>query len=110
MSEKTGAAVVAQARDNSIWNTEPAVARGAIIAIVGGLAAILVAFGVLDADQKQVLEENAGAIAVAVLIIVPILQSVWTRLAVWSPKTVAEIAIENATAPAGAAPTLIPPP
>jgi hypothetical protein len=43
-------------------------------------------------------------------VILPILQAVWTRFSVWSGKTVAEIAVENAHAPVGAAPTLAPPP
>jgi NADH:ubiquinone oxidoreductase subunit 6 (subunit J) len=110
MSEKTGGAVIAQSRDNSLLNTEPAVVRGAVISIVGALATLLVVGGVLDADQKRQLEENAGTIAVAVLVILPILQAVWTRFSVWSGKTVAEIAVENAHAPVGAAPTLAPPP
>ena len=108
--QKTGAAVVAQARDNSVWNTEPAVARGAVISIVGAAATVLVVGGILDAGQKQQLEDNAGTIAVAVLTIVPILQAVWTRFGVWSGRTAAKIAVENATSPVGAAPTLTPPP
>jgi hypothetical protein len=110
MSEKTGGEVVAQSRDNSLLNTEPAVVRGAVISIVGALATLLVVSGVLDADQKRQLEENAGTIAVAVLVIIPILQGIWTRFGVWSGKTAAGIAVENAHAPVGAAPTLMPPP
>jgi hypothetical protein len=80
--QKVGLAVVAQAQDNSIWNTEPAVARGAVIALVSAFAA---------------------------LTIVPILQAIWTRFGVWSGRTVAKIALENAVRPSGVA-TLEPPP
>lgn len=109
MTDKTGAAVVAQANDDSILNTEPAVARGAVIALVGAVGTVLVVAGVLDEGQKRTLEENAGTIAVAVLTIVPILQAVWTRFAVYSPRTAAGIAVENATSPSPV-PTLEPPP
>lgn len=107
---KTGSAVVEQAQDNSIWNTEPAVARGVVISVVGAGSAILVVFGVLDNDQKQVLAENAGTIAVSVLAIVPIVQAVWTRFGVWSGRTAARVAIDNAYSAIGAAPTLEGPP
>ena len=110
MADKTGAAVVAQANDDGLLNTEPAIARGAVIALVGAVGTVLVVAGVLDEGQKQVLEENAGTIAVALLTIVPILQAVWTRFAVYSPRTAAGIAVENATSPIGSAPTLEPPP
>lgn len=107
---KTGVDVIEQAQDNSLWNTEPAVARAAVISVVGAGGTILVVFGILDNDQKQALAENAGTIAVAILAIVPIAQAVWTRVATYSPRTAAKIAVENAEAPAGAAPTLLTPP
>jgi hypothetical protein len=106
-AQRAGAEVVEQAEDNSIWNTEPAVVRGAVISIVGAIATLLVVGGVLDANQKRTLEDNAGTIAVAVAVIVPILQSVWTRLAVWSGRTAARNAVESAVA---GVPTLDPPP
>jgi hypothetical protein len=40
---------------------------------------------------------------------VPILQAIWTRFGVWSGRTVAKIALENAVRPSGVA-TLEPPP
>jgi hypothetical protein len=107
---KVGQEVNAQARDNSLFNTEPAVVRGGVISIVGALATLLVVGGVLDPGQKQQLEDNAGTIAVAVMVILPILQSVWTRFAVYSPRSAAKVAVVNAARPAGDAPTLNPPP
>jgi hypothetical protein len=108
--QKTGAEVKEQARDTSLLNTEPAVVRGAVISLVGAFAAVLVAFGVLDESQKQTLVDNAGTIAVAIMVILPILQGVWTRFAVYSPRSAAKIAVENAGQPASAQPTLDPPP
>lgn len=108
--QKTGVEVREQAKDSSWLNAEPAVVRGAVISIVGALATLLVVGGVLDTDQKKQLEENAGTIAVAVMVILPILQSVWTRFAVYSPRSAAKIAVANAAKPSGAVPTLDPPP
>jgi hypothetical protein len=111
MSHATsGTEVYAQASDNSIFNADPAIVRGAVISIVGLIAGLLVMTGVLSAEQKQVLEDNAGAIAVAVITILPILQAIWTRFAVYSPRTAAQIAVTNAAKPTGAAPTLEGPP
>jgi hypothetical protein len=116
----SGVAVRAQARDNSFLNTEPAVARGAVISAVAGIGGLLVAFGVIDNDQKEVLSQNAGTIAFAALTIVPIIQAIWTRIAVYSPRTTARIAVLNADAsasatrewgaPTSAAPTMLTPP
>jgi hypothetical protein len=108
--QKAGQEVNAQAKDNSLLNTEPAVVRGAVISVVGALATLLVVGGVLDESQKRQLEDNAGTIAVAVMLILPILQSVWTRFAVYSPRSAAQVAVANAAQPAGALPTLDPPP
>jgi hypothetical protein len=105
-----GRDVVAQSKDTSIWNTEPAVARGLVISVVGAGGTILVVFGVLDNEQKEALAENAGTITVAILAIVPIVQAVWTRFGVWSGRTATRIAVENAKAPEGTPPTLSGPP
>ncbi len=107
---KTGQAVVAQANDDSWGNSEPAVVRGAVISVVGLLATLLVMSGILDQSQKQTLEDNAGSIAVAVVLILPILQSIVTRLAVYSPRSAARVAIENANSLPGTAATLDGPP
>ncbi len=111
MSEsKVGAEVVRQANDDSWENSEPAVVRGAVISVVGLLATLLVMSGILDQSQKQTLEDNAGSIAVAVVLILPILQSIVTRLAVYSPRSAARVAIENANSLPGTAATLDGPP
>jgi len=103
----TRSEVVAQANDNGWLNSEPAVVRGAVVSLVGAVATILVVSGVLDETQKQQLEDNAGTIAVALLVILPILQSLWTRMAVWSPKTAARVAVDSAQS---GVPTLLSPP
>jgi hypothetical protein len=63
--------------------TEPAVLRGIITALVAFLASIGV---VVSNDVTGVAE---GLIPIAALVI-PLVQSVWTRAAVWSPKSHAE--------------------
>ena len=113
--QKVGGEVREQAADNSFFNTEPAVARGAVIAVVGAIATLGVVAGVLDPGQKEALEENAGTIAVAALVILPILQAVWTRInllipGTYSPRSAAKIAVANAAKPENASPTLDPPP
>lgn len=110
MAEVRGEAVIEQANDNSILNTEPAVVRGAVVSLVGAVGTVLVISGAISPEQKQVLEENAGTIAVAAMTILPILLSIWQRFSVYSPRTAARIAVENAVQPAGAAPTLMTPP
>jgi hypothetical protein len=106
----TGKEVVAQAHDDSILNREPALARGAVVAIVTALASILVIGGWIDETQKQDLVDNVGILVPALLAIIAIAQAVWTRAAVYSPRTTARVAVANAIAPAGAPPTLLPPP
>lgn len=106
----TGHEVREQAQDPGILNTEPAVVRGAVISAVGAIATILVVLGVLTEEQKTVLQDNAGAIALAVITILPILQAIWTRASVYSPRTAAKVAVANADSPVLAPPTLLPPP
>lgn len=107
---KTGEEVREQARDPSWLNRDPAIVRGAVISLVGAVATVLVVAGVLDTEQKRVLEDNAGIIALAVLTVVPIVQAAWTRASVYSPRTAAKIAVANAALPSGAQPSLVTPP
>lgn len=119
MSEATKRAeVVAVAKDDSWWNREPAVLRGAVVSVVGSVATVAVVAGWLPQEQKQLLEDNAGTIVVAVAAIIPIAQGLWTRLKAFAPKTAATIAVVNtdeayAAGKTGApkpAPTLLSPP
>lgn len=110
MNETRGEAVVAQANDNSFTNTDPAVLRGAVVGVVTAAGAILVIGGWISEEQKNALAEQAGIIVPAVFAIAAIVQAVWTRASVYSPRTAAEIAVANAEQPAGAPPTLAPPP
>jgi hypothetical protein len=103
----TGREVREQAQDNSFLNTEPAIARGAVIAAVGAIGTVLVVLGVLDESQKEALAENAGTIVVAILAILPIVQALWTRISVYSPRSAARIAVESA---AVGVPSMVPPP
>ena len=65
--------------------TEPSVLRGVITAIVALLASIGI---VVSTDVTGAAE---GLIPVAAVVI-PLVQSLWTRAAVYSPKAVAQIA------------------
>jgi len=63
---------------------EPAVLRGVIVAVFAFLASI----GIVASDDIKGAAE--GLIPVAAFVI-PLVQSLWTRAAVFSPKTVAEV-------------------
>jgi hypothetical protein len=110
MTERTGAAVVEQADDNSILNTEPAVATGVIVGAIGAIGAVAVIGGWIDQSAADELKKQAGIIVPSIFIIAGIVQGLLTRLRAYAPRTAAKIAIANATAPAGAPPTLAPPP
>lgn len=105
----TGQAVVEQARDGGINNTDPAIVRGAVVGIVTAIGSILVIGGYIDEGQKDALAENAGIIVPALFAIAAVVQAVWTRAAVYSPRSAAKIAVANA-ASATTVPTLSPPP
>jgi len=66
------------------WS-EPAVLRGVITAVVALLASIGV---VVSTDVTGVAE----ALIPIAAVVIPLVQSLWTRAAVFSPKTVAQIA------------------
>lgn len=102
--------VLAQATDNSVWNTDPALVKGAVVGIVGAVASILVIGGYIDDGQKQQLVDNAGILVPAAFAVISILQAIWIRFSVYSPRTAAKIAVVNARQPAGSEPTLLSPP
>lgn len=122
MSEKSGAAVIEQADDDGFWNTDPAIAKGAVTGAAAGVTTIAVVFGVMEESQREPLIAAVGETAfwavTALTFIVPIVQAAWTRLSVWSPRTAARVALANAqrayaAGREGAAPpppTLAPPP
>ena len=103
----TGHEVVEQAHDNSIFNTDPALVRGAVVGIVSAVASILVIGGYIDEAQKQALSENAGIIIPAFFAIAAVVQAAWTRAGVYSPRSAAKVAVESAVK---GSPTLAPPP
>lgn len=61
--------------------TEPAVLRGIVTAVI----ALLAALGFANTDE---IEGVAEKLLPVVALVLPLLQSVWTRFAVFSPKTV----------------------
>lgn len=119
MSESTTRKeVVAVAKDESWWNKEPAVVRGAVVGTVGAVATVAVIAGWIPLEQKQVIEDNAGTLVLVAFALVPVAQGLWTRIKAFAPKTAAEIAIVNTDAAFAAgkageakpAPTLLSPP
>ncbi len=109
-AQQRGDAILAQSQDNSLGNTEPVVVRSAIVGIVTSGIAILAFSGLITDEQRQILEEQAGIIIPALALIVPIVGAFLGRLAAYSPRSAAKIAVANAGQPAGDAPTLDPPP
>lgn len=63
---------------------EPAVIRG----IVTALIALAAALGFVVTDNVR---DTAEALIPVLAFVIPLLQSLWTRAAVFSPKTVAEL-------------------
>lgn len=108
--QKVGGAVHAQASDNSLMNTEPAAAAGAVVGIVGAVGSILIIGGYADNAQIDALKNSAGVIVPACFVIAATVQAIWTRFKAYSGRSAARIAVVNATAPAGAVPILDPPP
>ena len=105
-----GEEVKEQAVDNSLTNREPALIAGSVVWLIGAVGSVLVIGGVLDEDQRQALVDNVGVIVPALLLLGPIISSVWTRMKAYAPRTAARIAVANAAAPMGTPPALIPPP
>lgn len=107
----TGQEVVAQARDTSIWNTEPVVAKAAVVGIATSILLALGAFGLVTEEQRLVIIEQIGNITYGVFVILPLvvslLTALWGRLSAFSPRTAARSAV--ASAQSGVA-TLSPPP
>lgn len=109
MSDLTGHDVIKQANDNGIFNTNAAAATGAIVGGVGAIGSILVIGGWIQPPEVEQLKGAAGQIVPACFLIAAIVQGVWTRYLVWSGRSAARIAVENAK-PTTTVPTLAPPP
>lgn len=108
---KTGGEVFAQAHDSSLWNTEPVVAKAAVVGVVTSVCLALGAFGVVSEEQRLTIIEQVGNITYGVFVVLPIiitlLTAVWQRVSAFSPRTAARSAV--ASAQSGVA-TLDPPP
>lgn len=112
--QKIGGEVVAQAHDNGIWNTDPLVAKAAVIGVATSVCLALGAFGIVTEEQRLTIIEQVGNVTYGLFVVLPIVVSLvtaaWARLSVYSPRSAAKIAVANAAAPAGSVPTLDPPP
>jgi hypothetical protein len=85
--------------------SEPAVKAGVVTGAVAAVLAVAVAFGFhLRPDQ-------VAAIVAAIAALAPIFGALWTRRAVWSPKTVARLAadLRRSPPPAGPLRSTLPP-
>jgi hypothetical protein len=103
---RTGAEVKALANDDSLPATEPVLLRSTIIGIVSAVLSILVLSGVVTGDERAAIEEHVGVIVPALLLLLPVLSGIWSRLAAYSPRSAARIAVTNAQQPAGAPPVI----
>lgn len=107
-------AVVEQARDNSLMNTEPLVAKAAVVGVVTSICIALGAFGLVTEEQRNIIVEQVGNITFGVFVLLPLivslLNALWGRLSAFSPRTAARVAVINASRPAGSEPTLLSPP
>lgn len=111
MSEPlTGREVVRQAHDDSLDNREPVALRGIIGQVVAVAVALLVYKGILEPDEGAAIGVQSDLIVGAVMVLVSVVTIAAQRARAYAPKTAAEIAVKNAAAPVGAAPTLVTPP
>lgn len=111
---KTGAEVIRQSRNDSWWNKDPLLMKAAVVGVTGSICLALGAFGIVSEEQRLTIIETIGNITYGVFTLLPlffaIVTALWARLSVFSPRTAAKIAVANAAAPSGAAPTLLSPP
>ncbi len=98
---KTGGAVFAQANDNSWWNKDPLMVKAGVVGITTSILIALGAFGLVSEDQRTLVIEQVGNITYGLFVILPLLISlltgVWARLSVYSPRSAARIAVDNAS-------------
>jgi hypothetical protein len=110
----SGPEVVEQALDTSFWNTDPLVAKAAVVGVTTSVLLALGAFGLVSEEQRTVVIEQIGNITYGIFVVLPLaislLTALWARLSTFSPRTAARIAVFNAGQPAGSAPTLLTPP
>lgn len=106
----TGHEVVKVSTDNSIDNTEPVAFRQLIAQIVGIIIAVLVYRGYVQPAEGAAIGAQSDIIVGAIMVLAGILGAVAGRMKAYAPKTAAQVAVDNAAAPAGTPPTLAPPP
>jgi peptidoglycan/LPS O-acetylase OafA/YrhL len=107
----TGEEVRAQAVDTGIMNTEPVVAKAAVVGVVSSLLVALGAFGLVTEEQRTIIVEQVGNITYALFVVLPLVitmaSALWGRLSAYAPRTAALIAIANLRKPPGSEPTLL---
>jgi hypothetical protein len=107
----TGDEVREIAVDNGIMNTEPLVAKAAVVGVATSLLVALGAFGLVTEEQRTVIIEQVGNVTYGLFVIAPFVISIgtalWGRLSTFAPRTAARIAIANLRQPPLSEPTLL---
>jgi hypothetical protein len=106
----TGHAVVRQAADSSLPNTEPVALTQTIMQIVGVVVAVLVFKGYLEPNEGAFITAQSLVLIGAIISLAAFIGAALGRARAYAPKTAAVIAVANAAAPAGSPPSLAPPP
>jgi hypothetical protein len=90
--------VVAQAQDDSLANRDPVLVRAAIVGIINAVLAFLVVNGTMTEAESAQFVVNLKILAPSVALLAPLIAGWWGKLAAYSPRSAAEIAVENVNA------------
>ena len=100
--------VIDVANDDGLDNTEPVMLRQIIAQVVGVVVSLLVLYGYVKPEEGTIISAQAITIFSAIFVLAGLIGGIAGRRRAYAPKTVANIAIENASQPADA--VLAPPP
>lgn len=99
---KVGQEVVNQANDDSLLNTEPLVAKAAVVGVATSVLVALGAFGLVTEEQRTTITHAVGELTYYLFVLLPLIVSLvtglWARLSTFSPRSAARIAVANAGA------------
>lgn len=107
MSEaKTGTAVIAQAADNSLDNTEPVALAQIVAQVVGVVVSFAIFKGYLEPNEGTFISAQAITLFAAIQALAGVIGAAVGRSKAYSPKSAATVAVVNAKAPMGTPPVL----